>query len=39
MLALKFIGNERLSHMESYDKEMGLGVFAGLNVLPKNTFV
>jgi len=39
MLALKLIGNERLSHMESYDKEMGLGVFAGLNVLPKNTFV
>ena len=23
MLALKLIGNERLSHMESYDKEMG----------------
>ena len=39
MLALKLIGNERLSHMESYDKEMGLGVFAGLNVLPKNTYM
>jgi len=39
MLALKLIGNERLSHMESYDKEIGLGVFAGLNVLPKNTFM
>lgn len=39
MLALKFIGNERVSHMESYDKEMGLGVFAGLNVLPKNTYM
>jgi len=39
MLALKLIGNERLSHMESYDKEMGLGVFAGLNVLPKSTYM
>ena len=39
MLALKLIGNERLSNMESYDKEMGLGVFAGLNVLPKNTYM
>jgi hypothetical protein len=39
MLALKLIGNQRLSHMESYDKEMGLGVFAGLNVLPKNTYM
>ncbi len=39
MLVLKLIGNERLSHMESYDKEIGLGVFAGLNVLPKNTYM
>lgn len=39
MFALKLIGNERLSHMESYDKEIGLGTFAGLNVLPKNTFM
>ena len=39
MLALKFIGNKRLSHMESYDKEIGLGTFAGLNVLPKNTYM
>lgn len=39
MLALKLIGNERLSHVESYDKEMGLGVFAGLNVLPKSTYM
>lgn len=39
ILALKLIGNERLSHMESYDKEIGLGIFAGLNVLPKNTFM
>lgn len=39
MLVLKLIGNERLSNMESYDKEPGLGVFAGLNVLPKNTYM
>ena len=39
MLALKLIGNERLSNMESYDKEPGLGTFAGLNVLPKNTYM
>ena len=39
MLVLKLIGNERLGHMESYDKEMGLGIFAGLNVLPKNTYM
>ena len=39
MLAMKLIGNERLSNMDSYDKEPGLGVFAGLNVLPKNTYM
>lgn len=39
MLALKLMGNERLGQMESYDKEMGLGLFAGLNVLPKNTYM
>lgn len=39
MLMLKLVGNERLSHMESYDKEPGLGIFAGLNVLPKNTYM
>lgn len=39
MLALKLIGNERLSHMEAYDHETGLGVFAALNVLPKSTYM
>ncbi len=39
MLLLKLIGNERLSHMDSYDHEPGLGVFAGLNVLPKSTYM
>jgi hypothetical protein len=39
MLLLKLIGNERLSNMDSFDKEPGLGVFAGLNVLPKATYM
>lgn len=39
MLLLKLIGNERLSHMESYDHEPGLGVFPGLNVLPKSVYM
>ncbi len=39
MLLLKLIGNERLSHMASYDHEPGLGFFAGLNVLPKATYM
>jgi transposase len=39
MLLLKLLGNERLSHMESYDHEPGLGIFAGLNVLPKSTYM
>ena len=39
MLLLKLIGGKRLSHIGSYDKEPGLGVFAGLNVLPKPTYM
>jgi len=39
MLLLKLIGNQRLSQMEAYDHEPGLGVFAGLNVLPKSTYM
>jgi|688.fasta_scaffold247697_1 hypothetical protein len=39
MLALKLIGNERLSHMDAYDHEPGLGLFSGLNVLPKSTYM
>jgi transposase len=35
MLLLKLIGNERLSHISQYDSDMGFGIFAGLNVLPK----
>lgn len=39
MLTLKLIGCKRLSHIGDYDKEPGLGVFAGLNVLPKPTYM
>jgi transposase len=39
MLLLKLIGAERLSHMNDYDHEPGLGIFAGLNFLPKATFM
>lgn len=39
MLLLKLIGNERLSHIQNYDMEPGLGLFAGLNILPKTTYM
>jgi len=39
ILLLKLIGNQRLSHIQSFDMEPGLGVFAGLNVLPKTTYM
>jgi transposase len=39
MLLLKLIGQERLSHINQYDTDRGLGLFAGLNVLPKPTYM
>jgi transposase len=39
MLLLKLIGNERLSHVKQYDAEIGFGIFAGLNVLPKSSWM
>jgi len=39
MLLLKLIGSQRLSHADSYDQEPGFGVFAGLNILPKPTYM
>ncbi len=39
ILLLKLIGGKRLSHIGAYDKEPGFGVFAGLNVLPKPTYI
>ena len=38
-LALKLIGNERLSHIDNYNHDPGFGLFAGLNVLPKPTYI
>lgn len=35
-LALKLLGNKRLSHDESWGMDRVLGLFAGLNVLPKS---
>ena len=39
MLLLKLIGRERLSNIGNYDMEPGLGLFAGLNVLPKSSYM
>jgi len=36
-LALKLAGSERLSHTNDHNFDAGLGLFAGLNVLPKCT--
>lgn len=38
-LALKLIHTKRLSHSNDYSFDRGLGLFAGLNVLPKNAWV
>lgn len=37
LLALKLAGTERLSHTDDHNFDQGLGLFAGLNVLPKCT--
>jgi len=39
MLLLKLIGSERLSHIKQFNREVGFGVFSGLNVLPKATYM
>jgi transposase len=39
MLLLKLIGHERLSQIQQYDTDRGFGVFAGLNVLPKPSYM
>jgi transposase len=36
-LAVKLIGTERFAHMSDHSFDAGLGLFAGLNVLPKCT--
>jgi len=39
MLLLKLIGSERLSHIDNYNHEPGLALFAGLNMLPKASYM
>ena len=38
LLVLKLLRKERLSHIDDYNVDAGLGLFAGLNVLPKKSF-
>lgn len=38
-LALKLMGGERLCHVRHYDHDVGFGIFTGLNVLPKPTYM
>jgi hypothetical protein len=38
LLALKLIDKERRSHISDFNFDEALGIFAGLNVLPKATF-
>jgi hypothetical protein len=39
LLALKLFGNARHSHIMSHVLDEGLGLFAGLNVIPKRSFL
>lgn len=39
LLALKLFGSARHSHVMSYVLDEGLGLFAGLNVIPKRAFL
>jgi len=38
LLALKLLRKERRSHIDDFNMDPALGLFAGLNVLPKKTF-
>ncbi len=38
LLALKLLDKERRSHISDFDFDGALGLFAGLNILPKATF-
>ena len=39
LLALKLIGKERKSHVMNLVFDEGLALFAGLNVMPKRTYL
>jgi hypothetical protein len=38
LLALKWLDKERRSHISDFNFDEALGLFAGLNILPKTTF-
>ena len=38
LLVLKLIDKERLSHIDDFNCDEALGLFAGLNILPKKSF-
>ena len=38
LLTLKLIDKERLSHIDDFNYDEALGLFAGLNILPKKSF-
>jgi hypothetical protein len=38
LLAMKLLRKERQSHIDDFNVDEGLGLFAGLNVLPKKSF-
>lgn len=38
LLAMKLLRKERLSHIDDFNADAALGLFAGLNVLPKKSF-
>ena len=39
LLALKLLDKERRSHIDDFNLDQATGLFAGLNVLPKKSFV
>lgn len=39
ILLLKLIGNERLSDINTYNHEPAFGLFAGLTILPKDSYI
>lgn len=39
MLFLKLVGAKRLTHINSYEKEVSMGIFAGLTHLPGPTYI
>lgn len=38
LLTLKLLDKERLSHIDDFNSDEALGLFAGLNILPKKSF-